>query len=84
MNRFSITITALTLGFGVIVSHSASGPVSEPLPQALTASNDTRGQVVMRKMPPDPPKPGDDKRPKRESFVLPIFGYAAPDHLRPA
>lgn len=84
MKRFSITFAALALGTGIVLSQSSYLLESGRHSHTQTASNDTRGQVVMRKMPPDPPKPGDDRRPKRESLVLPFFTYAPSDHSRPA
>lgn len=66
-----ITI-ALALAAGLVFSsgypHSSAAPVAE------LAASDARGQVVMRTMPPDPPKP-DKPKPKRDR---PLFPFAVP------
>lgn len=63
-----ITI-ALAFTAGLVMNSGSSASLAAP--GAELAALDPQGQVVMRTMPPDPPKP-DRPKPKREKPLFPL------------
>lgn len=64
----------IALAFTTSLVVSSGQPDDSFAPAAEVAALDTQGQVVMRTMPPDPPKP-DRPKPKREK---PLFPFPLP------
>lgn len=75
MKMFAKITIALAFAAGLVFSSGTSYRSMVPDAElAQLAQLDTRGQVVMRTMPPDPPKP-DRPKPKREK---PLFPFPLP------